>query len=175
MIRRGVYGEHFCVTVLQFPRVLIQPLKREHIDAAATLMYDNWHAFYTSHLPPGHLSDKALSEFCRYLDGRHDQAWIAQNHEGMVGIVCVSANFIDELWVRPSYRRQGIGSGLLTAALEHLGRRHFDTVYVSTEHFNHEAAAFFTTHGWCKTATQRIRLQPDFEYQSAIFSTSLSR
>lgn len=56
--------------------------------------------------------------------------------------------FVDELYLRPPFRRQGLGSAALTFAAEYCGRHGIRSLHLAVERDNHNARAFYPTQGF---------------------------
>lgn len=67
--------------------------------------------------------------------------------------------FVDELYLRPQHRRQGLGSAALAAAAAFCGRRQIRSLHLAVERGNRGAQAFYPTQGFvCRGQTLYTRL-----------------
>jgi len=161
------------MSVIQFRGNEIKLLQVGQLDDAARLLHSSWHNFYPRHLPAEVTSEKNLDEFERYLDQHSAHTWMALRNQKPVGILCVTSNCIDELWVKPRFRRKGIGSSLVAQALEYMRNRGFTTAQVGLESFNVDGEAFFEGTGWRMIGAESMRLQPGYEFEARVYSTAL--
>lgn len=89
-------------------------------------------------------SDLRASDFERDTDG--ERIWVAEMQGRIVGFVSVwePDNFIHHLFVLPEYSGQKIGSALLAACLEVIGR----PAQLKCVSANLEALQFYLAKGW---------------------------
>jgi GNAT superfamily N-acetyltransferase len=97
------------------------------------------------------------------LDPEQGCILVAQTtHDSLVGVLAASFQhaihvpgrycILQDLWVSPRLRSQGVGAALMAALLEHIRRRNMDRVEVGlpSEHFAELAAtqAFYSANGF---------------------------
>lgn len=56
--------------------------------------------------------------------------------------------FVDELYLRPQFRRQGLGAATLAFAADYCARRQIRSLHLAVEGDNHGARAFYPTQGF---------------------------
>ena len=75
-------------------------------------------------------------------------AWIAILDENIVGMVLTHQEWISDLWVLPSARRQGIGGKLLAQGEAEIRDRGYRTFRLRVVKSNTAAIRFYQCHEW---------------------------
>lgn len=102
--------------------------------------------------------DWASASFCSLLkDDSLGAVWIVFNDSEPAGHVVLTIRFsmeyggldafIDDLFVRPSYRRRGVGRAALRALFDECERRNVLAVHVEVAHDNAVAQALYRSYG----------------------------
>ena len=102
------------------------------------------------YLPTLHTDEETLAWITDVVLPHH-QVWVAVEPAGaqVLGYAVLDGDLLDALYLRPEVRRRGIGSALLAKVREaHPGPL---SLYVFQR--NVEAIAFYTAHGFVRTAT----------------------
>lgn len=162
------------MTVTNFPMVQVQQLHEDHLHAASKLLFDCWHDCYRSVLPTRIVDQRDPAFFQHYLKTKIGVAWSARLGTKTVGVITVSANCIDELWVDGKHRRRGIGTRLVAMALEHFKARGFSNAQVGIENFNQGPLHFFKAKGWANIGSEFITIDTDRHVEALVYSTALS-
>jgi GNAT superfamily N-acetyltransferase len=156
--------------VIPFPELRISTLKNEHLDEAARLMYAAWHETYSEHLPHALVVDRTLDYFRRYLFRHTNTCWLAWQGRSLAGLVAVSMNCIEDLWVGKAYRRRQIGTRLMQAALTHFSERGFNSAQVGCEGFNQTAICFFESNGWQMAGSEPVEITPGSHVDALVYT-----
>lgn len=160
--------------VIPFPNIRISPFKVDHLDAVTILMHDVWHETYSEHLPQELVSDRTMNYFRRYLLRHNSTCWIAWQGRDVVGLVAVTANCIEDLWVGKDYRGRQIGTRLMEAAMAHFIARGFNSAQVGCEGFNQTAIGFFESNGWKMAGSEPVEIKPGSHVDALVYTLSLS-
>ena len=82
---------------------------------------------------------RELSEFCERYDGEHDGLWLALQDGNIEGAITIDGSHAEKdgahlRWfsVSDNMRGTGVGTALLTSALQFCQSRHYERVYLST-------------------------------------------
>ncbi len=93
-------------------------------------------------------------DITRFLERNPGLSFVARENEQIVGAVLCSHDgrrgYIDQLAVRKSHRRQGIGKGLVDRCLYNLMRSGIHRWHLFVLKDNQEAIAFWKKLGWAK-------------------------
>jgi ribosomal protein S18 acetylase RimI-like enzyme len=135
-------------TVIEMPRLTVRPATAADVDAVADLVHRLWHETYATHVSPEAAAGRTLAGFRAEVEAQIRRAWVASLGERVIGFCAVSANCVEDLWVAARYRRRGIGSQLLAAAMADLSERGYRAAQAGCEDFNRPARAFLERHGW---------------------------
>ncbi len=96
------------------------------------------------YLPPQPLSHAQVTAWVRDLVLKRCRTWMAVRGEEVLGYAALDGDVLDDLYLRPDFRRQGIGTLLLDEVKRHspagLSLRVFEQ--------NTEARAFYARHGF---------------------------
>jgi ribosomal protein S18 acetylase RimI-like enzyme len=163
----------FMAQVIPFPNLRISSFKADNLDEAARLMHDAWHETYSDHLPRDLVSDRTMDYFRRYLLRHNHSCWIAWQGKELAGLVAVTANCIEDLWVAKAYRRRRIGTRLMEAAMTHFVDRGFESAQVGCEGFNRTAIGFFESNGWKKAGSEPVEIAPGSHVDALVYTTSV--
>ncbi len=90
--------------------------------------------------------------------------WVAAAENGIVGYLALKGSYVDRLYVHPHHQRRGIGTALLTHAVE----RSPDGLTLHTHQKNTHARAFYEKHGFRPVRygiSPPPENEPDVEYQ----------
>ena len=93
-------------------------------------------------------------DIARFLERNPGLSFVARNNAQLVGVVLCSHDgrrgYIDQLAVRKSHRRQGIGKGLVDRCLFNLMRSGIHKWHLFVLEDNQDAIAFWKKLGWAK-------------------------
>ena len=110
-------------------------IARIHLDSrAATMPY----------LPPQQRSHDEVTTWIRDIVLRRCRTWVAVRDAEIVGYAALDGDLLDDLYLRPDLRRQGIGTLLLDEVRRH--SPHGVSLYVFQQ--NTGARAFYERHGF---------------------------
>lgn len=109
----------------------------------------------------------ATASFSALLrDDSRGAAWIVFHDAEPAGYVVLTVRFsmeyggldafIDDLFVRPSYRRQGLGRAVLRAFFAECERRNVFAVHVEVGHNNVAAKTLYGSYGLCDNGRQML-------------------
>ncbi len=113
-----------------------------------------------------HYFQSVLTESC--------DIWLAENEEGLLGMMALEGDLINQLFVATTTQRRGVGTALLNKALE----LHPDRLRAFTFQKNRAARAFFEKHGFLiidASLSPAPENEPDLEYcrQSSGWTTRM--
>jgi ribosomal protein S18 acetylase RimI-like enzyme len=111
----------------------------------------------------------AAASFAQLLgEGARGAVWIARRGTEPAGHVVLAlrhsmefgglAGVIDDLFVRPQFRRRGVGSALISALLDACRKLHVEAVYVEVDPSNVAVSALYQAFGLRGHSTQRQTL-----------------
>lgn len=110
-------------------------IARIHLDSrAATMPY----------LPPQQRSHDEVTTWIRDIVLRQCRTWVAVRDAEIVGYAALDGDLLDDLYLRPDLRRQGIG----TLLLDEVRRHSPDGVSLYVFQQNTGARAFYERHGF---------------------------
>jgi ribosomal protein S18 acetylase RimI-like enzyme len=113
--------------------------------------------------PPVHSDEEVREWFGTYVTRELD-LWVAESGAGIVGMLVLDGEWIDQLYVDPEYLGRGIGSRLLGLAR----RERPGTLRLWTFVSNTRARRFYEHHGFVEVArTDGLRNEeraPDIQY-----------
>ena len=92
------------------------------------------------------------------------ELWVAEDPQGLLGLIALDAPWIRQFAVFPGYQRSGIGGALLTQAREQSPRE----LRAFTFRRNLPARAFYERHGFVAVAfgvSPAPESEPDVEYR----------
>jgi GNAT superfamily N-acetyltransferase len=88
----------------------------------------------------------------------YGRAWLLSVDGALAGYLVLSFGyslefhgrdaFVDELYLRPQYRRQGLGGAALAFAAAYCARHGIGSLHLAVERDNHAARAFYPTQGF---------------------------
>jgi ribosomal protein S18 acetylase RimI-like enzyme len=129
--------------------------------AIAEVFLASFHATYA--FPLAH-TDEQVRAWIRDEVVPRSETWVAVAGSEVVGLLVLGDGFIDQLYLRPDRRRQGIGSRLIALAKEQ--RPGGLELYTFQE--NAAARAFYEHHGfaavWFGDGSANEEGQPDVRY-----------
>lgn len=161
--------------VVALPKLTVAPLEDTDVEPAAELVHRVWHDTYRAALPPKLLSPRTVAYWSGYLTDRHGRCWVAKVGPRLAGLVSVSSNCVDDLWVARRYRGRGVGRRLLDVALADLTRRGFAAAQAGCEDFNAAAVSFFRHLGWTEIGNEPLLgLVPGRQVEALVFSRRLT-
>jgi putative acetyltransferase len=161
-------------TVVTLPKLLIAPLEAADVERAAELVHRVWHDTYRAALPPKLRSPRTVAYWSGYLADRCEHSWMATVGSRPAGVVSVSSNCVDDLWVARRYRGRGVGRRLLDEALADLAQRGFEAAQAGCEDFNESAVGFFHHLGWTVIGNEPLLgLVPGRQVEALVFSRRL--
>jgi len=161
------------MNIIQFPELSIRPLQVEDLDKAARFLFENWQLLYKKHLSEQVLQERTMDFFHQYLQRKIGIAWLAWMGKDIAGLVTVSSNCIDDLWVKRQYQRKKIASGLVQQAITHFNKRGFSSAQAGCESFNNEAINFFEALAWQRIGSQALYASGDGRVEALVYSIKL--
>ena len=161
------------MNVVDFPQLQLAPLTGDNLAAASEFLFDSWHGYYDAMLPRSIVEERTPAYFDKYLGGKKDIAWLAMLGQRIVGVVTVSANCIEELWVDEKYQRRRIGSALVDTAIRHFRQKGFTTAQAGFERFNASAQGFFSSMDWREIGAEYVQLEPGKRVLALVYSTNV--
>ena len=84
----------------------------------------------------------------KFNDEDWPSAWVAVSDEKIVGVIMTNQDWVDDLWVLPEQRRQGVGRRLLAKGEAEIAARGFKTCRLRVVHSNAVAVQFYLNQGW---------------------------
>lgn len=75
-------------------------------------------------------------------------AWIAVSDAKILGVIITNQEWVDDLWVLREYRRQGVGTRLLTQGESEIAARGCQTCRLRVVKSNLVAVQFYLRRGW---------------------------
>lgn len=93
------------------------------------------------------------------LAGDTTHAFLGGEPAAGIGLVTLRTNvwfdgpvaLLDELYVEPARRSEGIGGAIIAALLERARTEHWGLVEVNVDEFDHDARRFYERHGFANT------------------------
>ena len=162
-------------TVVALPKLEIKPLTDVEVSQAAGLVHRVWHDTYRAMLPPKLLSQRTVEYWTAYFNKRRDRCWVATVGDRPAGLVSLSSNSVDDLWIAKRYRGRGVGRRLLDVALADLAQRGFESAQAGCEDFNASAVGFFQHLGWSLIGHEPLLgLVPGRQIEALVFSLRLA-
>jgi ribosomal protein S18 acetylase RimI-like enzyme len=128
------------------PDRLVPPVIRRATAADAGPMAEVWLRSFSAALPTvrrPHGDDEVRAYFRDVLVPQQE-AWVAVDDGEVVGLLALDGDFVSQLYVEPSRRRQGIGTALLAQAK----RERPAGLRLWTFQVNTAAQAFYRRHGF---------------------------
>jgi len=162
------------MSVIPLPRVRVDLLEEHDLDKAAVFLLKVWRETYRHKLPRHLVEQRSPGYFRDYLGQRAATCRIAWFGDRLVGLVTTRQNCVDDLWVASRYRRRGVGTALLEAAVEGLRQRGYQFAQAGCEDFNQAALAFFDDAGWDRIGNDSITLTPGHCVDAMVFSYRLA-
>ena len=159
--------------IVAFPGIHIEPFSDKYVDACSAFLHKSWHQNYTEILPPDIVAERTQQTFRQYLMSKQGLCWAAFAGERVVGLLSVSSNCVEDLWVDEKFKRRNIGSQLLEIALQHFKQKGFQNAQVGCESFNHDLTRFLSAKGWRQIGSQPINVTPDMPVEALVFATAL--
>ncbi len=162
------------MSVITFPEIQITPLSSDNLAEASAFLFTIYHDYYQSQLPDEILEQRSPNFFLNQLENKIGIAWLARLDSQVIGLLTVSSNCIDDIWVKQKYQRRKIGTRLVATALKHFSQKGFSSAQVGLENFNKPARLFFESMGWQEIGSDYISLQPSKWIQALVYSKRLS-
>jgi len=148
------------MNIIHFPIPQILPLEDRHLYKASQFLNECWHNEYALTVPYEITIKRDNDYFNNYLKNKLQLVWIAILQDKIIGIISITSNCIDELWVETSYRRRKIGQQLLKEALNYFYSRGFNSAQVGIESININAQKFYKSLDWIFIGSQPIQTKP---------------
>ena len=161
------------MSILKLSKLRIVPFDSIHLHRASQFLYSNWQLTYADKLPADIVEQRSMEYFIEYLSRKAGICWLGLYGEKMVGLISVSSNNIEELWVDSQYRRRKIASQLQLVALRHFEIKAFQFAQMGCENFNHELHAFLGSCGWKKIACEPVNIIPGKRVLAWVYSTEI--
>lgn len=90
--------------------------------------------------------EERIEKWKNKIESDESKVWVIKLNGSVVGFCGVEGNEIASLYVRPDCQGAGVGSALITAALEHIGRGQ-DT-YLNVASYNESTISFYEKFGF---------------------------
>ena len=161
------------MSIVKFPALRIVPFDPLYLHRASQFLYSNWRLTYADKLPADIVEQRSMRYFIEYLSRKAGICWLALYGEKMVGLISVSSNNIEELWVDSQYRRRKIASQLQLVALQHFKGKAFQFAQMGCENFNHDLHAFLRSCGWMKIACEPVNIIPGKRVLAWVYSIEI--
>ena len=130
------------------PPIALRPARAPDAAAVAALYWDVRQASVPAIPPPVH-SRESITDWIREVVLPERHTWVAIHEGTIVGMLVIEdPDWIDQLYVDPTFQSHGIGSRLLMLALEHLHGHARLWCFQS----NGAARRFYERHGFTATA-----------------------
>ena len=155
---------------------MIRPAVQSDVDDIARLHVKVWQVAYRGHMPDAHLDGldpaKRAAMWSTVIGQPSTQVLVASAGEQLVGLCSLlrsrdpdassTVGEIAAIYVDPTVWRSGIGSSLITAAVESAHQRNFSemTLWVLTG--NTSARAFYEAHGFRADGHDKIEERAGF-------------
>jgi GNAT superfamily N-acetyltransferase len=144
--------------------MIVRPLREGDLEAVMRLWHETSEDTY-GFLPTE--AERTYEERSRYFRGTiavENELWVAEEPEGLAGLLARRDDYIDRLYVHPSRQRRGVGAALLAKAreLSPSGLRLF------THQGNPKARAFYEKEGFVAVrfgTSPPPECAPDVEYR----------
>lgn len=81
-------------------------------------------------------------------DTNWEPAWVAEDAGKIVAVMLTDKDWLEDLWIAETHRRQGLGGRLLTLAEEEIGGRGHLQARLRVVAENTRALQFYAHHGW---------------------------
>lgn len=158
-------------TIAALPKRTIRKLTDQELATAAKLLHRCWHDAYRRHLPPRLLTGRTEDYWIAYLTKRLPRTWVAWIGDKPAGLISVTSNCVDDLWVARRYRRRGLGRDLLETASRHFAARGFEHAQAGCEDFNEDGVGFFRHLEWAEIGNEPLLgLVPGRQVNALVFS-----
>jgi GNAT superfamily N-acetyltransferase len=154
--------------------VRVEALGPNDLDKAAVFLLKVWRETYRPTLPGRIIEQRSTGYFRDHLEKRTSACRLAWFGDRLVGLVSTQQNCVEDLWVAPRYRRRGVGTALLQAALDGLRERGYQFAQAGCEDFNQSAIAFFGEAGWDCIGGDSVTLSPGYCVNAMVFSCRLT-
>ncbi len=160
------------MAVIKFPQIRVAPLSEASIAEASQLLCDCWHETYANHLPQQTIEQHDETHFSVYLAKKQPRCWLAWYDDELVGVMVLSLNCIDELCVKPQYRRKKIGRRLMDVAINDCNSRHYRGMQVGIEEFNDSSLRFFESQGWHEVGSEYVSIEANQGVKALVYGRS---
>ena len=161
------------MSVIQFPTVCIKTMTDIDLPAASELMHESWHACYKHHVSAQTLAKHDVAHFHTYLANKNSPTWLAFFGDKLAGLISLSSNCVDDLWVKPEFQRRKLGTRMLQAASEHLKDQGFISIQTGLESFNQPGQQFFGSMDWKSIGSEDMVLETGQRIQALVLSKAL--
>jgi GNAT superfamily N-acetyltransferase len=159
--------------IVAFPGIRIEPFTDANLNACSAFLHKCWHQNYASELPAEIVEQRTLEHFRHYLTPKQGICWVAFSAKRVVGLISVSSNCVEDLWVDDRFQHRKLGSRLLDIALHHFRQKGFQSAQVGCESFNHNMVTFFTAKGWHQIGSEPVNITAALPVEALVFSTRL--
>jgi GNAT superfamily N-acetyltransferase len=141
----------------------IRPYRPDDLDAVVALWYRSWHASLPGLRHPHPI--EAWHRRFREEIAQQEAVWVAERDGRLVGFLALyeARGYLDQVYVEPELRGQGIGTALLAQA-----RRLCPSgLTLHALQANMAARAFYARHGFVEgpPGVNRVNGQPNVEYR----------
>ena len=156
------------LTVVAFPTLRIVPYRQEYLLSTVELIHSLWHLTYSDVLPEELLDQRTTEYFEGYITSFAKTCWLAFKGQDIAGVLIITSNCIDALWVSEKYQRQKVGTALIDKAFKEIALKGHDSVQVGCESFNVAAVTFFQSLGWRQIASEPLKITPGHEIHALV-------
>jgi GNAT superfamily N-acetyltransferase len=141
----------------------IRPYEPGDLDTVVDLWYRSWHAALAGVRHPHPI--EAWHRRFREEISQQEAVWVAELDGRLVGFLGLyeATGYLDQVYVEPDLRGQGIGTALLAQARQVCP----SGLSLHALQANHAARAFYLRHGFVEgpTGVNRVNGQPNVEYR----------
>lgn len=132
--------------------VTLRAATTDDVDAIATVWHDGWVDGHLGHVPATLHPHRRRGDFRRRVPAVLDATTVATTASGVVGLVMVRDDEVEQLYVDARARGGGTAAALLRCA-ERLIAVRFDCAWLAVVPGNTRARRFYAREGWHDTGT----------------------
>ncbi len=159
--------------VINFPTLSYSRPAEDDIETIAEMINSIWHETYDEHLPARLCHERTVQVFRKQVRAQLNNATVACLGDKLVGYADHISNCVDNIWVKPNYRRRGIGSGLISQQLQQMREKDMQSAQAGCEVFNKPAKAFYTQLGWNVLDESVENIEHDLQVGIIVFGKPL--
>lgn len=162
------------MSVVPLPTLHIKHLDDQHLGQCSRFIYDCWHQTYASDLPIEIVNERTPEYFRAYLETKKETCWLAFFGDKLVGLISVSSNCIEDLWVDRFYQRRKIASRLVQVAIDHFRDKGFHVAQTGCDNLNNKLMYFFKSTGWKNIASEPLYISPGMRIDASVYTLQIS-